>query len=323
MKATEMDARGQHMLELLAEGASARVVARKLGYSEGTTRVYLHNLYRAIGVRNKTEAVIWYLNRARAQEQRAAAPRPAPAASPGTPVPTCASVGDMALAEDLYTALGAMSCFVGPYGHVWEAGLRLKGEALDERLVVRRAQSRLLWRALLKGDFAYGKTLHDEGVGERLLLDAPSDAVLLACLLLLGGYSGAGDQLAGHLSLKRKGAAGITAREAQLLRAAREASDGNSGSGIAGLHEVASESARAPVVKQVAMAALFHAFRARRDTERARATANAIWAEAESARQQLEAMGVRPLGRDAALPHPTRAGAKESTATRERATVTR
>ena len=53
------------LLELLAEGASARVIAKKLGYSEGTMRVYLHNLYRAIGVRNKTEAVIWHLHRSR------------------------------------------------------------------------------------------------------------------------------------------------------------------------------------------------------------------------------------------------------------------
>src|ERR1700733_13423634 len=65
MKAVALEARGQRMLELLAEGASARVIARKLGYSEGTTRVYLHNLYRVIGVRNKTEAVIWHLNRTR------------------------------------------------------------------------------------------------------------------------------------------------------------------------------------------------------------------------------------------------------------------
>ena len=76
MKASNIDARGEQMLELLAQGASARVVARKLGYSEGTTRVYLHNLYRAIGVRNETEAVIWHLGRTRAPEAKAAPPKP-------------------------------------------------------------------------------------------------------------------------------------------------------------------------------------------------------------------------------------------------------
>ena len=43
-----LDARDRRMLELLAEGASARVVARKMHYSEGTIRVYLHNLYKTI-----------------------------------------------------------------------------------------------------------------------------------------------------------------------------------------------------------------------------------------------------------------------------------
>jgi DNA-binding CsgD family transcriptional regulator len=324
MKATGMDTRGRQMLELLAEGASARVVARKLGYSEGTTRVYLHNLYKAIGVRNKTEAVIWYLNRTRAQEQRAATLPTPRATPPAADIDGLAgmSLGDMALNEDLYTAIGIMGSFLGPYGHVWEAGLKLKGEAVDERLVARRAQSRLLWRALLKGDFAYAKLLHDEGIGERFLQDSPSDAWLLACLLQLGGYSSASERLVGPLMLKRKGAPAITAREAALLRTLGEALEGRE-SGIGALHEIAAEGGRNPIVKQVAMASLFHVHRFRRDADRARATAKAIWAEAESARQQLEAMGVRPLAREHALPRPAKSGAREAPQSRERAAVTR
>jgi len=311
------------MLELLAEGASARVIARKLGYSEGTTRVYLHNLYKQIGVRNKTEAVIWYLNRSRAQEQRPAQalpPSPSPQA-PSTPAQATLSLGDMALAEDLYTALGVMGSFLGPYGHVWEAGMRLKGESLDEKLVARRAQSRLLWRALLKGDYGYGKLLHDEGLAERMLQESPSDAVLLACLLQLGGYSSASEKVVAGLGGKRKGTGNLTARETSLLRALGSALEHDDGA-LATLHDIATENGRSPVVKQVAMAALFQVYRGRKDVERARSTATALWAEAESARQQLEAMGVRPLAREHALPRPTRAGAKEAGA-RERATVTR
>lgn len=322
MKATGMDTRGRQMLELLAEGASARVIARKLGYSEGTTRVYLHNLYKQIGVRNKTEAVIWYLNRSRAQEQRAAHALPPSAQAPSTPAQATLSLGDMALAEDLYTALGVMGSFLGPYGHVWEAALRLKGESLDERLVTRRAQSRLLWRALLKGDYAYAKLLHDEGHAEHMLQDSPSDAVLLACLLALGGYSSASEKVAGSLGGgKRKGASGLTARETSLLRALVSVLEHDEGA-LSSLHDIAAENGRSPVVKQVAMASLFQVYRARKDAERARSTATALWAEAESARQQLEAMGVRPLAREHALPRPIRAGAKEAGA-RERATVTR
>ncbi len=319
MKQTAIDARSQQMLELLAQGASSRVVAKKLGYSEGTTRVYLHKLYKTIGVRNKTEAVIWQLNRVRAQEDPPAAAAPP---APAMVARTGQSFGDMALAEDLYTALGVMSSFLGPYGHVWEAGMRLKGDTPDAPLVTRRAQSRLLWRALLKGEFSYAKRLADEGAGDRLLIDAPSDAVLLASVLAVGGYSGAAERLGAQFAARRKGS-GITPREASLLRALREALERGSEAGISALHDLAGEGTRAPIVRQIAMVALFHAYRARRDEERARSTANALWVEAESARQQLEAMGVRPLPREAGLPRPVRAGTRETSAARDKATAGR
>jgi predicted ArsR family transcriptional regulator len=54
----------------------------------------------------------------------------------------------------------------------------------------------------------------------------------------------------------------------------------------------------------MAMIALHYVYKARGDRERARATANALWAEAEGARQHLQAMGERPLYREAALPAP-------------------
>jgi DNA-binding CsgD family transcriptional regulator len=313
MKNTTLDAKNERMLELLAEGASAREVAKKMGYSEGTTRVYLHNLYKAIGVRNKTEAAIWQLSRTRGTPAPMQEPEPAVAVAA-----TRESFGDMALAEDLYAALGVMSTFLGPYGHVWEAGLRLKGQSIDEKTVTRRAQARLLWRALLKGDFGYAKTLNDEGIAERILLDQPSDAVLVACVLTIGGFSAAAQRLVAQLNHRRKTALGISQRESNLLAAVEGAMGANAEAGLAALHHVA-ESPNAPMLRQVAMVCLFHAYRARRDGVRALATANAIWSEAEKTRQQLEAMGVRPLARDAALPHPTRSPAKASS--REKVTA--
>ncbi|HZZ92038.1 MAG TPA: helix-turn-helix transcriptional regulator [Usitatibacter sp.] len=315
MKSTTLEAKHERMLELLAEGASAREVAKKMGYSEGTTRVYLHNLYKAIGVRNKTEAAIWQLSRTHA----AAAPPDVvePAAGAG-PAATRETFGDMALAEDLYCALGVMSTFLGPYGHVWEAGLRLKGQPIDEKMVTRRAQTRLLWRALLKGDFGYAKTLNDEGIAERMLLDQPSDAVLVACVLMIGGFSAAAQKLAAQLQHRRRSSIGISQRESNLLAAVEGAMGANADAGLAALHHAA-EAANAPILRQIAMVCLFHAYRARKDSPRAHGTANAIWSEAEKTRQQLEAMGVRPLARDAVLPHPTRSGAKA--ANREKATA--
>lgn len=301
-KTTAMDPRSERMLELLAEGASARVIAKKLGYSEGTMRVYLHNLYRAIGVRNKTEAVIWQLHRTRTPAPGPVELRSRPSPTSEATVPAGGSFGDMALAEDLYTALGAMSTFVGPYGHLWEAGLRLKGTAIDEQLLAQRAQSRLLWRALLKGEFAYGKVLCDEGHADRIAGGSTTDAASIICLLRLGGYSAAADRLVATLSDRRKGAAAVAGRELALMRAVHDAMEGRSEKSLAALHDIAGEKGRSPALKQIAMAALFHAYRGRKQTAGAKQTADALWAEAETTRQQLEAMGVRPLSREAALP---------------------
>jgi hypothetical protein len=212
--------------------------------------------------------------------------------------------------------MGAMGLFVGPYGHVWEAGLRLKGTQIDEKLLAQRAQSRLLWRALLKGDFVYGKLLYDEGHAERVAAQSPTDAASIVCLLSLGGDSGAAQRLVATLGDKRKGNAAITGREMALMRAVGEAMEGRGEVSVQALHGLAAESARAPALRQVAMAALYHVYRSRKQNDAARRTADALWAEAETARQQLEAMGVRPLAREAALP--ATIGAREETAASSR-----
>lgn len=309
-----LDARREQMLELLSDGASARVIARKLGYSEGTMRVYLHNLYRAIGVRNKTEAVIWHLHRT----------RPADVAPPAAaPLHGGAIVAELALTEDLYVALGAMSAFVGPYGQVWEFAQRLKGVALDEATLVRRSLSRLVWRALLKGDFAYGKGLYDDGSAERLALDSPSDAMLLALLLVLGGYSGAADRLAARLVARRRPGAGVSAREAAFLTALHGVVEQSDEAGLAALRRTATDGTRAPLLKQLAIVALFHVYRARRNGERAGELAEALWADAEAARRELEAMGIRPLGRDLALARAAKPEAGVSVPAGEKAVAAR
>ena len=203
--------------------------------------------------------------------------------------------GDMALDEDLFTALGAMGRLIGPYGRVWEVGLRLKGGEVDEAARQRRDSARGLWRALLKGEWMFGKRLHDAGKGEGLLLDAPSEAVLLAALLLMGGYSDAADRLIAQITSKRRVRPSAAPREVTLLRALDGALDGKQ-EGHAALRELVAERGTPPVLKQVAMALLFHARVARKDEEGAREAANALWGEAETARRELEAMGERPFG---------------------------
>jgi DNA-binding CsgD family transcriptional regulator len=304
MKAPNLEMKERQMLELLTEGASTRVIAKKMGYSEGTVRVYLHNMYKKLGVKNRTEALLWQLEHGRgAREAPAPAPRPAAVRADET-------FGDVALRDGLLCTLGVMESFIGPYGRIWEVGARLRDAPLDEVTIAARDDARLLWRALLSGSFGLGKSLHDEGRAERWVESSPSEAVLLACLLLIGGYSHAGEALATQVSKSRKGSRSASGREIALLRGLRGALYADDAEAVSAVHHLAAERTTNPVVKHVAIVALYYIHRQRKDAARARETANVLWAEAESARRQLEAMGVRPLSREAGLPRPGRAAAR-------------
>src|SRR5271154_6142427 len=115
MRGTPLTERDLRMLELLGKGDSSKAIAKKLGYRPGTTRVYLHDLYRKIGVPNKTSAVIWYFDKLKARTSG-----PAPDTAPVARLSLEESVGDVAMRLDLFTALGAMSTLVGPFGRLWQ-----------------------------------------------------------------------------------------------------------------------------------------------------------------------------------------------------------
>lgn len=56
------------LLALLAEGLRDREIAARTGHTLSTVRIYLHELYQAIAVDNRTAAAMWWLkhlNRAR------------------------------------------------------------------------------------------------------------------------------------------------------------------------------------------------------------------------------------------------------------------
>lgn len=59
---SELDRR---LLGLLAEGRSNDQIARALNVSPNTVKYYLKNLFRKLGVSNRTEAVSWYLRQPR------------------------------------------------------------------------------------------------------------------------------------------------------------------------------------------------------------------------------------------------------------------
>ena len=305
MKAPNLEMKERQMLELLTDGASTRVIAKKMGYSEGTVRVYLHNLYKKLGVKNRTEALLWQLEQTRLAGGR----EPAAPVRPRTIQPD-ETFGDVALRDGLLCTLGVMESFTGPYGRVWEVGARLKGAPIDEVTLGLRDDARLLWRALLQGAFPQAKALHDAGHAERWAEASPSEAVLLAGLLVIGGYSHAADACIAQLSRPRKGARAATGREITLLRALREAIQDDEDEAVSTIHHLAAERSSNTPVKHLALVALYYVYLQRKDAARARETANVLWSEAESARRQLEAMGVRPLSRDSSLPRPGRAIAR-------------
>lgn len=298
------------MLALLAQGASTRAVAGKMSHSEGTVRVYLHRLYRAIGVRNRTEAILWHLERG-----RAATASPAIVAGPVVEE----SFGDVAVREGLLATLGIMESFLGPYGRMWQAAARLKGATAQGQEPARRRPARLLWRALLDGDFAFGKQMDDLRLQEAPKAPAVDD-LLLALLLELGGYSRAADRLAASLARAKPGQA-LTAREMQLLRALRELLHRNSGDALASLQRMTTQPSSGAPLRQMALAALFHVGRTARDHDAACSAANALWRDAEAARSQLEAMGVRLVPRPAAAARVRHAGSPEPMPSRKAETA--
>jgi DNA-binding CsgD family transcriptional regulator len=307
-----MDTRSRRMLELLAQGAGSKLIAKELGYQEGTMRVYLHNLYRKIGVANKTEAVVWYLRRVGMAPEGAAS-----SAMPALPsrVATDDPLGDMALAEGLYSALGVMGAFVGPYSRSWEVGTRLTGEVPDPAKQPQRARARALWNALLEGDFARAKAIHDADDTVATWLESIGDAVLLVAMLAIGGYSDAARQFAAKLTDRRRSYGHVTPRDAALLRTLFEALAGEEAA--IGRLAKAAESTGPAAQRQLAAVLLFHVHRALKDEPRARQAAHAMWNEAESVRKELHAMGDRTLGAPRALAAPpARAPAREKAAAR-------
>jgi DNA-binding NarL/FixJ family response regulator len=54
----DLTARQRDVLKLLAEGSSTKEIARRLGLGEGTIKVHLAAIFRALGARNRTEAVV-------------------------------------------------------------------------------------------------------------------------------------------------------------------------------------------------------------------------------------------------------------------------
>jgi DNA-binding NarL/FixJ family response regulator len=54
-----LTSRENEIVFALAEGLSNKDVGRRLGLSEGTVKVHLHNIYSKLRVKNRTALVVW------------------------------------------------------------------------------------------------------------------------------------------------------------------------------------------------------------------------------------------------------------------------
>jgi len=54
---SSLTARQREIVMLAANGLSNKEIARRLGLSEGTVKLHLHNVYTRLGIRNRTVLV--------------------------------------------------------------------------------------------------------------------------------------------------------------------------------------------------------------------------------------------------------------------------
>lgn len=55
--------REAQVLSCIAEGKQNKVIADTLGVSEHTVKLHVHHVIAKLGVKNRTEAAVWYLAR--------------------------------------------------------------------------------------------------------------------------------------------------------------------------------------------------------------------------------------------------------------------
>lgn len=55
---TVLSAREREVVELVAEGSSNKEIARRLGLTEGTVKIHLHNIFEKVGVKSRVELAI-------------------------------------------------------------------------------------------------------------------------------------------------------------------------------------------------------------------------------------------------------------------------
>ena len=303
MVAIVLTKRDERLLKLVIEGASSKAAAKALDIEPGTVRVYYHQLYRKIGVKNKIGAMVWYLRYREAMRKGGGLRDTMPAAPPAYDLGNGAEFGDYALANGLFSTLGVHSLFLGPNSRIWDVLHGQPNFAVQDEV---RSRAQAIWEMFLKGEFETIATLHGQAA-QPAAANQALPSLPLALALVFAGNSGAGAQLAAQLDARH--ASGNFARA--LLRALQDSLVHNNNAGLAYLTQLATETPTRNPHKHLAMVALFHLYRARGDAVRAKAVANAIFCEAELVRNFLETRCNAHLYSNTTLPAPPPYAAEE------------
>lgn len=287
-KLHELTLRDRQLLALLSAGLPTKEIAKKLDLSDGTTRVYLHNLYAKINVKGRSEAMVLH-HRAKTTEVRSKLE----AQAAGMRIAMRKldeSAGDIAVRAGLAASLGSMSCFLGPHSRAWEVAVRLKGKTMDDSLLHRRTDSRRLWEALLGGEWSYAKQTAESGLVTDLLISSPADYAVACCMLALGGYQIAGEMIKLHEG--RGGASQILKKsESNLVHTTLASSLSIGGLASEFLPSHVKAFATNLPFKHLAMVVAYHLCLKGKDESGAVEIADALWKEAESQRRHLLEMG--------------------------------
>ena len=301
IKLTKSDER---LLKLAVEGASNKAAAKALRIAPGTVRVYYHKLYKKIGVKSKVGAMVWYLRYRETLQQGGSSPDATPIhPTPAYALGHSAEFGDYALANGLFTVLGVHSLFLGPNSRIWDVLHGQPNYAVQDEV---RSHTQAIWEMFIEGDFAaiaalHGRAAQPQATGQSHI------SLPLALALVFAGSSSKGARLAAQLD--RRHASGNFAQA--LLRALQDSVVHNSNAGLAFLTQLATETSAHNPHKHLAMVTLFHVYRARNDTGRAKAVANAIFCEAELVRNFLATRCKSHLYSNTLLPSPPPYAAEE------------
>ncbi|MCA2998450.1 MAG: hypothetical protein ING75_07585 [Rhodocyclaceae bacterium] len=269
------------MLELLSRGTRGREVAASLGYKEGTARVYLHAMYKRIGVNNKTAAATWYSDRRDGRTQRETIPI----------VP--ATMAAFALQHGLHQALGATSVFLGPHS-LGETAAPTKPTLVGQPQNAKMMQkTRELWNSFVAGRFEVGKSAFDQAIMAQLFVSEPEGVILLAAHLASGGYSVSAQLARKEIRLKRSAKICASDLEIEALTAMSAAADGKKRGACDRLVEIgdAARKKRNGHLEQLVLVALFHLYRAQGANDKAEAVISTLFNLAKQAAKKWSDAG--------------------------------